>query len=251
MGVAMPRRLPSEECLCIVDAGGCRKLKANWYMTLVADRQKTDVIRIGIDEVGRGCVWGPIVVTGVAVLNGWRLEGIRDSKTIKNENTRNALASEIAHNCVWATAHFHATSLNKLCAEWREGMERPMTAALRACFEKVEAKLVEELRLAFPDRQIEVICDGDDWPDAVFPTHSRKSIVKADATEYEVSAASILAKVTRDQWVREQVKLDPTLNRYDLVASKGYGTPSHTKALRMHGLHPHHRKQACTTLLAG
>ncbi len=243
----MKHRLP--QVIAEVNTSGLKKLDQTWYMTLFDDDITDDTIRIGIDEVGRGCVFGPVVVAGVAILNNWHINGIKDSKMIKSEVKRRGLSSEIQHNCLWCTASVSAENMNKLYDAWKEGTERPMTFALRICFEKIEAHLVERVKPIIGKRKLEVVCDGTDMQSKDFGHYSRRCEPKADATVYEVSAASIVAKVLRDNWCHEIVKSEPNLAIYGIDQNKGYGSVQHRNALRKHGLTKHHRNLACATLL--
>jgi ribonuclease HII len=176
----------------------------------------------------------------VAILNGWHIDGIKDSKDIRRENVRRALAAEIRHNTVWQVGMIHADRLEEI------GPYK----ALKLLQHAVISNLAQRLSTSFPRATITAVLDGAGDTET-HPTYSLKCVPKADSLIYEVSAASILAKATRDDWVHEQVKSDPGLARYKLDDNKGYGTPAHTQALQTWGLTPHHRAKACRGQMKG
>lgn len=227
---------------------GLRKLSQKWFRSLVEDVVQ-DKITVGIDEVGRGCVFGPVYVVGVAVVNDWRISGITDSKLITKEAVRRALASEIQHNTVWVATSVDAPKLNHLTDNWKVGTPKPMTQIIRQCGQSIIDSIVPNLMNYFPGRHIDIMFDGDDWEPSEHTGYSIKCEPKADLNHYEVSAASILAKVLRDNWVHDQVKLCPNLGRYDMDNCKGYGTEKHIQGLLEYGLTDHHRRSACETLI--
>ena len=226
--------------ICVaVDNHGSNKLDSSGYGLLVK-RMVNDLIIIGVDEVGRGCVYGPVVCVAAANLTGWHLAGIRDSKTVKNEEERRSLANEIRHAMVWSVASASADTIDRF------GIQRCVVAAGM----KAAKTLVGAIWKKYPGVRCKIVFDGRDHESKMIDTMIEVvSIEKADATVFEVSAASILAKVIRDNWVHDQVKANPPLARYDLDNCKGYGSVKHAEALRKHGLTIHHRKKFCETLL--
>lgn len=227
----MPKPLHVPDHLVIMCDRGRRKLVSASFRALQEPHEMSDPITIGIDEVGVGSVYGPLVVVGCCNLTGWSLPAIRDSKTIRKEATRQALAAEIRHNLVWTAAEMSAATVDRFDTE---------TLKVRAS-EKVARDMIKSLAFSHPGRPIRVVMDGAGkcWTEGhvVF-----ESIPKADALVFEVSAASILAKVICDDWITEQVTQDPVLARYGLEKNKGYGTEAHYKALLQYGATPHHRR---------
>ena len=198
-------------------------------------------ITIGVDEVGRGCIMGPMCVAAVADLTGWRLAGIRDSKKIKSEHTRQVLANEIRHNLPWITIMVDSVAIDRF----------GIAACLLNAGKQVGQRLAERLRKAGLTAPISIIYDGNDHSDRLLPELNAtvKSIVRADDSVFEVSAASILAKVTRDNWIHKLVDIDPKYAVYDLHQNKGYGTPRHMLGLKKAGMSPLHRRVATRTFM--
>ena len=173
---------------------------------------------VGVDEVGRGAWAGPLTVGAAVVPRDRRIYKLRDSKVL-TESEREALFDRIARWCVrWAVGHATADECDDL------GMsDAQRVAASRA----IEALGVE------PDH---VLLDGNwDFVDR----GSTTKIVKGDATSLSISAASILAKVTRDRLMRAEAR---HYDRYNFAGNKGYPCPHHKAALQAWGPSAIHRR---------
>lgn len=172
----------------------------------------------GVDEAGRGPLAGPVVAAAVILDDLNPIQGLNDSKKL-TPLRREKLFDEIrakALCCSVAQASVEEIdSLNILQAT--------LLAMRRA---------VEGLRL----KPAKVLVDGNRLP--VLDVLA-EAIVRGDATVPAISAASILAKVTRDRWCAE---LDAQYPQYGFATHKGYGTADHLAALRAHGACPQHRK---------
>ncbi len=172
----------------------------------------------GVDEAGRGPLAGPVVAAAVILPEGFRLEGLADSKQL-SESRREALAERIrAEAIAWSLGRAEVAEIDRLNI-----LQATMLAMQRAV-----AGLA-----APPDR---VLVDGNRCPDLPCPA---EAIIKGDATVPAISAASILAKVARD---REMVELDARYPQYQLARHKGYPTRAHLQALAEHGVSPVHRR---------
>lgn len=167
---------------------------------------------LGIDEAGRGPLAGPLVVAGVVLHK--KLEGLCDSKKISKKR-REELYEVIIKNSSYHIAVIMHDEIDSM----------GLALALR--------KGIGEVLKTLPDHK--TIMDGN----SKFGFHQLIPIVKADATVPEVSAASILAKVTRDRWMDGQAHLYP---QYDFLSHNGYGTQKHRDEISMHGLCSIHRK---------
>lgn len=172
-------------------------------------------IVIGIDEVGRGCWAGPLVVG--AVVMGSHIPGLADSK-ILSRSRRQELAEQIRSHAV-----AHSTGW----VEPAEVDQLGLTAATRLAIERA----IESIQM-----YDQIIIDGSinfisDNPKAI-------TMIKADATVPAVSAASILAKVARDDYMADQHQHYP---EYGFSQHVGYGTAQHKQALIDHGITKLHR----------
>ncbi|MCI4397556.1 MAG: ribonuclease HII [Acidobacteria bacterium] len=177
------------------------------------------ILRVaGVDEAGRGSLFGPVVAAAVILDPRGDLAGIRDSKTVP-EGEREALYERLAIG-----GHVIGVGLV-------DAAEIDRTDILRATL-KAMSQAVEKLDPA-PDY---VLVDGNVLPPLPFPS---RAVVKGDTLSVSVAAASLVAKVTRDRLIRSLEKDYPL---YGLRRNKGYGTREHLEAIRRHGPSPLHRK---------
>ncbi len=170
----------------------------------------------GVDEVGRGSLFGPVVAAAVILDPAYRIRGLRDSKLLDRE-TREKLAPRIReHALAWAVAAVDVATIDQINIYWasKRAMEEAV-AMLTLCPDHL---LVDALRLN---------CDCRQTP-----------IIHGDALSASIAAASIIAKVQRDAMVSAW---DPVFPEYGLASNKGYSTPRHLKMLREKGPTPLHR----------
>lgn len=166
----------------------------------------------GIDEAGRGPLAGPLVMAGVILNNS--IAGLNDSKKL-SEKKREALFELILENSDSVVVRFSPEQID--------------TIGLSACLRMGLEKILEQLPAD------DYLFDGN----SKFGVSGLRTLVKADALIPEVSAASILAKVTRDREMNELSALYP---HYEFAKHKGYGTAAHVEAIQQHGLCEIHRK---------
>ena len=176
---------------------------------------------VGVDEVGRGPLAGPIVTAAVSLPLDRRpkwLSELRDSKQLTAKQ-RQRLAPLIREGSLrWAVGWVHADELDSL----------GLTAALRLAFRRTIEQLGEP-----PDV---VLADGRDDLRLAYPT---EMIIKGDATVSSIAAASIIAKTARDEWM---IELDSRYPGYGFTRHKGYGSAEHVRALQDLGPCPEHRR---------
>jgi ribonuclease HII len=170
----------------------------------------------GVDEVGRGSLFGPVVAAAVILDPEYRVRGLRDSKLLLAER-REVLAERIReHAIAWAIAAVDAARIDQI------NIYQASRVAMREAVLRLEPGpdhlLIDAMRLD---------CD--------LP---QRAIIHGDALSASIAAASILAKVERDRMVCEW---DPVFPVYGLASNKGYSTPHHLAALRQHGPSPLHR----------
>lgn len=170
---------------------------------------------VGIDEVGRGSWAGPLVVGAVILQNN--IEDLADSK-ILSKVQRQYLALQI---------HQHATAVSTGWVEPSEVDALGLTAATQLAI----VRAIESIH-----QYDEIIIDGSI---NFLPLNAKaRSLIKADSLVPAVSAASIIAKVARDDYMAEQDLLYP---QYGFGSHVGYGTAKHKQALVDHGVTPLHR----------
>ena len=170
---------------------------------------------IGVDEAGRGPLVGSVVAAAVAFPPGYRIDGLTDSKKL-SEKKREALYNQITSECYWSFAQSNSNEIDQINI-----LEATMLAMKKA---------VEQLMLLLEDNSqtISVLVDGNRCPDI----ENCRAIIKGDLTEPVISAASIIAKVTRD---RQMIALDQEYPEYGFSKHKGYGTKAHLEALANFG----------------
>jgi len=179
---------------------------------------KRTILVAGIDEAGRGPLAGPVVAAAVILDPQRPVRGLADSKVLSPER-REVLAIRIRERAIaWSTG----------CAEVDEiDTINILQATMLAMCRAVAA-------LPFPPE--EALVDGNRCPDLSCRV---RAIIKGDRDVKSISAASIIAKTTRDAMLRELDKLYPV---YGFAQHKGYGTPEHLAALDKHGPCPIHRR---------
>ncbi len=172
----------------------------------------------GVDEAGRGPLAGPVVAAAVILDDLNPIAGLNDSKKLSAAR-REKLFDEIRAKALCCSiAQASVEEIDEINI-----LQATMLAMRRA---------VEGLRL----KPAKVLVDGNRLP--VLDVLA-EAIVKGDATVPAISAASILAKVTRDRWCAQ---LDQQYPQYGFAGHKGYGTVEHLAALQAHGACPEHRK---------
>lgn len=184
------------------------------------------ILVAGVDEAGRGPLAGPVVAAAVILDPRRRIRGLADSKVLSPER-REELAVLIRERSIaWATGSAEVEEIDRINI-----FHATMLAMRRA----VQALAVP------PD---EALIDGNSCPSLACRA---RAIVKGDRDVKSISAASIIAKTTRDALLRE---LDRTYPQYGFAQHKGYGTPEHLAALDRHGPCPVHRRSFAPVLQA-
>lgn len=172
----------------------------------------------GIDEVGRGCIVGPVVAAAVILDPSKPIAGLADSKAL-SEKKRLALAERIQADALcWAVARAEASEIDRV------NILQATFLAMQRAFAMLSVK--PDYILVDGNRLPSIACDGE-------------AVVDGDAKIAEISAASILAKVARD---REMQLLDRFYPGYQFATHKGYPTKVHLAALAAQGVTPQHRR---------
>jgi ribonuclease HII len=172
----------------------------------------------GVDEVGRGCLAGPVVAAAVILDPDRAVRGIADSKTVPPAE-RERLAAEIRSAALaWAVAEVGPADIDRLAIH-RASIES-MRRAVAALAPQPDVVLVD----AFSIPGLSV---------------AQRGIVHGDRLSASIAAASIVAKVHRDQLM---AALDARDGRYGYARHKGYATPEHLAALERFGYSPQHRR---------
>jgi len=177
-----------------------------------------NLLEAGTDEAGRGCLAGPVVAAAVILPDNFSHEVLRDSKKL-NPSQRNELAEIIKDQAVcYAVAHISPQRIDEI---------NILNASIEAMHKSI-AKLNTQ-----PEY---ILVDGNRFKPYKEIPHS--CIIKGDDKYFSIAAASVLAKVDRDNYMQQQAEIYPS---YHWSSNMGYPTKAHREAIRSHGISPLHR----------
>lgn len=211
----------------VAEAAEQKRLRALYdYERSLARAYKGHVV-VGLDEVGRGSLAGPLAVGAVVLPCDPLVAKLNDSKQI-SPHAREVVAASIKDTAVaWAVEYVEASYIDA----------HGMTAGLKAAFQGVVAQI--ERSGIHPDI---ILLDGN-------PLHFDErevNVIKGDARCASVAAASIVAKVERDALMCRYAEKYP---EYGFDSCKGYASPAHIEAIKRCGLSPLHRVSFCTAFI--
>jgi ribonuclease HII len=175
-------------------------------------------ILAGVDEVGRGSLIGPVYAAAVILNKSINKKILKDSKSL-SKNKREELYFYIKRNSVWAIGQASLIEIEKM------NILHASLLAMKRAIIKLKAK---------PSL---VLIDGNKLPN--LKNYNLKYVIKGDQKIPSISAASILAKVSRDRFI---MKLSKQFNDYGWDTNSGYGTKEHLSAIRKFGITKYHRK---------
>ncbi|AEE96262.1 ribonuclease HII [Mahella australiensis] len=171
----------------------------------------------GVDEVGRGPLAGPVMAAAVILPAGLHIDGLRDSKKLTPKQRQ----------------YLHDIILDKALAVAIASVDHERIDEINIRMAALEVMKQAVLSLSIqPDR---VMVDGRDTLDITIP---QQAVIGGDDLVACISAASVVAKVTRD---RLMVQYHDKYPQYDFIHNKGYGTQKHIEAIREYGICPIHR----------
>ena len=172
----------------------------------------------GVDEVGRGSLIGPIYAAAVILNKSINKKILKDSKSLK-KSKREILSKYIKKNSIWSIGKASVKEIEKI---------NVLNASLLAM-----KRAIKKLK----KRPGQVLIDGNKIPK--LENYNLKSVIKGDKKVPSISAASIIAKVSRDKFITTLSKKN---KGYDWDKNFGYGTSQHLKALKKLGITKHHRR---------
>lgn len=205
----------------------------------------THVWEIGVDEAGRGCLYGPVYAAAVVLPEGeggpWR--EVKDSKLFRNNREkRRRVAEEIKrHALAWSVCRVDASTIDEVNI-----LQATQQAMHMAIGEVQEALLLKKKKDDDDDNQTTrdmlLLIDGSYFRPMLNGTQ-HVTIVQGDARYVAIAAASILAKTFRDEYMMEQCAEHPEWDdRYGFRRNMGYGTQAHRDGIRVWGLLEEHRR---------
>ncbi len=172
----------------------------------------------GVDEVGRGSLIGPVYAAAVILNKSIKKNLLKDSKSL-SKSKREILSKYIKKNSVWSIGKASVKEIEKI------NILNASLLAMKRAIKKLKKK---------PSL---VLIDGNKLPK--IEDYKLRSILKGDKKIPSISAASIIAKVTRDKMI---ANLGKKIKGYHLDQNYGYGTKQHLKAIKKLGITPQHRK---------
>ena len=204
-----------------------RRIESLYEFERTAAGVGQDAVIVGLDEVGRGSLAGPLAVGAVVLPASPRIPGLNDSKQVKPE-LRQALSDRIKEIALaWTVHYIEPGDID------RDGMSASLRRAFAGALAEIEAEGVA----------VDVVLiDGN-------PLHMDKrevNVVKGDAKCASIAAASIVAKATRDALMCDLAQSYPD---YSFEVNKGYSSPHHIEAIRAKGLSAIHRRSFCRSFM--
>ena len=195
--------------------------------------------QVGVDEVGRGCLWGPVYAAAVLLPeideeNPGMWAAMKDSKLISKKK-RERLAQFIRENAL-----AYGIGIRTAAEVDRDNILQASLGAMHSALDEVWKQHTFK----------SIVVDGIHFTPYITPSTRFSDepesidaycIAQGDASLVSIAAASILAKVARDQWVESYVQENPDLVKYSLQTNVGYGTAMHMNALKKYGVHELHR----------
>ena len=172
----------------------------------------------GVDEVGRGSLIGPVFAAAVILNKSINKKLLKDSKSL-SKTKRETLSKYIKKNSIWAVGKASVKEIDKI------NILQASLLAMKRAIKKLKKKPTLTL------------IDGNKLPE--IKNYNMKSIIKGDQKIPSISAASIIAKVTRDKMVNNLAK---KFKGYNWDQNYGYGTKHHIKAIKKLGITSQHRK---------
>ena len=172
----------------------------------------------GVDEVGRGSLIGPVYASAVILKKSINPKLLKDSKSLSKKE-REYLCRYIKKNSTWSIGKASVKEIEKL------NILQASLLAMKRAIKKLKKKPTH------------VLIDGNKTPE--LENYNLKSVIKGDKKIPSISAASIIAKVSRDKFITTLSKKN---KGYDWDKNFGYGTKQHLKALKKLGITKHHRK---------
>lgn len=181
----------------------------------------------GIDEVGRGALAGPLVAASVILPKNFKSELVRDSKKMSEKRRERAFLEIMEKALDWSVSFVEPKKVDELNVQ---------IATYRAMNDSLNKLKIKPKH---------ILVDGNVFKNETDIPHT--CIIKGDDKYYSIAAASIIAKVTRDNFMKELHKEHP---KYGWEKNKGYGSETHRKLIKEDGVTKHHRKTFLKKILS-
>ena len=194
------------------------RFKKNKTKNIRSEYQNLMKNTAGVDEVGRGSLIGPVYAAAVILNKNIGVKLLKDSKSIKKKK-RETLSKYIKNNSTWAIAKASKNEIEKI------NILQASLLAMKRAIKKLKKK------------PSQILVDGNKTPK--MENYKMKAVIKGDSKIPAISAASIIAKVARDNFI---ISLSKKNKGYNWDKNFGYGTKQHLKAIKKLGITKHHRK---------
>ena len=227
------------------------------HISLLPYKDSANLFEVGIDEAGRGPLFGRVYVAAVILPNGsamhhsapngsvpYRYDLMRDSKQIKSRKKIGELAAYIKTNALaWHIYYAEADEID------RHGILNCVIKGMHICIDEIIKTFISKNCISV--NQGLLLVDGNyfrpyprfNMETEILETIPHETVEKGDGTYASIAAASILAKNERDTYIEELCKKHPDLvNRYGLNTNMGYGTKAHFEGIRTNGITEWHRQ---------
>lgn len=202
-------------------------------------REDVDVFEIGVDEAGRGPLFGRLYVAGVILpKEGFRHDLMKDSKRFSSHKKIREVAEYVKTNAIaWTVKYAESAVIDEI--NIRQAVLKTMRECCRELIDKMQTT------------DVCLIIDGNDFSVYTHFDPAMETLVEIESHTVEggdnkytcIAAASILAKVARDDWIEELCETHPILKQwYNLDKNKGYGTAEHMRGIQEHGITAWHRR---------
>jgi ribonuclease HII len=187
-----------------------------------------DTLEVGVDEAGRGPLFGRVYAGAVYWPKDLQSPLIKDSKKYTKESEREkAFDFIIEHALAWGIAYVEPEEIDKI------GIQK---AVMRAMHGAIRDTCINPDHILVDGDRFEPFLDNDDE----YPKYN--TVVAGDNTYYSIAAGSVLAKVSHDRYIADLCDKYPCLDRYELRGNKGYGSARHIEAIRKYGITQFHRQ---------
>lgn len=189
-------------------------------------------IEVGLDEAGRGCLFGPVCVAGVI----WPKEEPDESIVIKDSKKCTEKYREKLYDYIIENALSYSIILIDNVEIDKKNILQCSIEGMHSCLDEITKTKTIDMILVDGGHFMNYYCSSTDD----FLNH--QCVIKGDDKYKSIAAASILAKTYRDNYVKELVKEYPDLSKYGIEKNKGYGTKQHMEAIKEYGITQWHRK---------
>lgn len=213
--------------------------------------EKKDKIFIGVDEAGRGPLFGSVYTSAVILPEDeeeFDRSLLKDSKKFTSEKKINQVFDYIIDKCDYFSIDYSKQEeIDKF--NILQATQRSMHKSIHNVIEKLmnsEERLIDKTSLL---KSIVILVDGNYFKPFTYLYNdnlygiNHECVIKGDSIHKEISAASILAKVSRDKYIKDFIEENPDYQeKYELLSNKGYGTKKHIEGIKKYGYSEFHRK---------